>query len=161
MNIDLIKELRDETGASIALCRECLEETGGDLSRAKEILRKKGVEIATKKSSRATGEGTIGVYLHTNAKIAAAVTLRCETDFVARNEEFRQLAKDLAMHVVAMQPLYRAREDVPAEVKEKETCLMEQPFVKDDTRSVKEVIREKIQKLGENIEVGEFVRLAV
>lgn len=191
--VSLVKQLRDETGASVALCRECLEEAEGDMAKAKECLRKKGVEVAAKKSSRATGEGTIGVYLHSNGKIASLVSLRSETDFVARNDEFKQLAKDLAMQVAAMQPLYRAPGDIPNEIKEKEkeieaakiakegkpaniidtiidgklrkyyetVCLLCQPFVKDDTRSVESVIQEKIQKLGENIEVGEFVRMTV
>lgn len=189
----LIKKLRDETGAGISDCKEAFEASKDDLVKAKEILRKKGVEIAAKKSSRQTGEGAIGVYLHTNGKLAALVSLRSETDFVARNSEFQELAKDIAMHIAAMQPLYRAPKDVPSEVKEKEkeieaaklakegkpahivdtilegklrkyyetVCLLKQPFVKDDTRSVESVIQEKIQKLGENIEVGEFMRITI
>lgn len=171
--VSSIKQLRYETGASVALCRECLEEADGVMAKAKECLRKKGVEVAAKKSSRATGEGTIGVYLHSNGRLASFVSLRSETDFVARNDEFKQLAKDLAMQVAAMQPLYLAPGDIPNEIKEKEekdgnlrkycqtACLLNQPFIKDETRSVESVIQEKIQKLGENIEVGEFVRMVV
>ncbi len=164
IDIQLVKKLRDETGAGVVDCRESLEKADGDIAKAKEILRKIGVIIATKKSSRQTGEGAIGVYIHTNGKLAALVSLRCETDFVARNNEFKELAKDLAMQVAAMQPLYRSSKDVPNEVMEEEyetVCLLNQPFVKDDTRSVESVIQEKIQKLGENIEVGEFVRMVV
>ncbi|HCA67624.1 MAG: elongation factor Ts [Candidatus Jacksonbacteria bacterium RIFOXYA2_FULL_44_7] len=193
IDIQLVKKLRDETGAGVVDCRESLEKAGGNITKAKEILRKIGVIIAAKKSSRQTGEGAIGVYVHTNGKLAALVSLRSETDFVARNNEFKELAKDLAMQVAAMQPLYRSSKDIPSEVIEKEieieteklskegkpayisdtildgklrkyyetVCLLNQPFVKDDTRSVESVIQEKIQKLGENIEVGEFVRMVV
>jgi elongation factor Ts len=190
MNLEQIKELRNKTGASIALCKSCLEESSGDFQKATALLRKRGVAIANKKASRATAEGRIGSYIHSNAKIAALVALYCETDFVARNEEFIQLSKDLAMQIAAMNPLYKTEADVPQEVIAKEeeiererlknedkgeaiigqiiegrlrkfyetVCLMKQPFVKDDTIAIESLIDEKIQKLGENIIVGEFIR---
>jgi elongation factor Ts len=191
MDIFLIKQLREETGASIADCKVCLEEAQGDTNKAKELLRRKGVDIANRKSSRIAKEGVIGIYLHSNGKIASMVKVRCETDFVARNEEFKELAKDLAMQVAGMNPLYRLPEDVPEDVKSKEmeieteklqkagkpnniipkilegkmskfyeqVCLTKQLFIKDDKKTIEHVVQEKIQKLGENIEIGEFVRM--
>lgn len=191
MDTALIKQLRDETGASIADCNTCLREASGDILKAKALLRKRGVQIANKKSSRATSEGVIGAYIHTNGKLAAMVKVKCETDFVARNDEFKELARDIAMHITAMNPIYKTKEDVPQTVKDKEVeierdklrangksekiieqvldgklqkyyetvCLLNQPFVKDDSKSVADLLNEKIQKLGENIEVEEFVRL--
>lgn len=190
MNLEQIKQLREQTGAGINDCKKCLEESGNDFNKAIELLRKKGVEVAYKKSSRETGEGAIGCYVHSNGKIAALVKVKCETDFVARNKEFQELIKDLAMHITAMNPLYKSANDVPEQVKNKEkeieaeklktqgkpaeiidkilegklrkfyeqVCLLNQPFVRDDKKSVDDLIKEKIQKLGENIEVGEFVR---
>ena len=190
-NLDIIKKLRLQTGASIKHCNECLAEAGKNFDKAVELLRKKGVEIANKKSCRATAEGTIGSYVHSNGKIATLVTLKCETDFVAKNEVFKDLAKDLAMHTAAMNPEYLSPDNVPEEIiiKEREieaeklkaegkhediiekilegkikkffeqVCLLKQAFVKEDKKSIEELLQEKIQKLGENIEIGRFVRL--
>lgn len=190
-NLEVIKKLRQQTGASIKHCHECLEEASGDFDKAVVLLRKKGVEIANKKSARQTSEGAIGAYVHSNNKLATLVSLKCETDFVARNALFTELASDLAMQVAAMNPEYLTPEDVPEKVinKEKEieveklkkegkpedimekilegkinkffqrACLIKQTFVKDDKKTIEELIQEKIQKLGENIEIGEFVRL--
>jgi len=191
MNINDIKNLRNQTGASIKHCKKCLEQAKGDLKLAIELLRRKGAEIAEKKSSRQTGEGIIGCYLHSNSKLASLVKLYCETDFVARNKEFQNLAKDLAMHITAMNPKYLTPEDVPEKIKDKEkaiekeklikekkpekiiekilqgklnkffqkVCLVKQPFVKDDKKTIETLIKEKIQRLGENIEIGEFIRM--
>ena len=115
IEIQLLRKHRDETGAGVVDCRESLEKAGGNITKAKGILRKIGVIIAAKKSSRQTGEGAIGVYVHTNGKLAALVSLRSETDFVARNNEFKELAKDLAMQVAAMQPLYRSSIGIPSD----------------------------------------------
>lgn len=189
-NLEQIKQLREQTGAGINDCKKCLEESVNNFNKAIELLRKKGMEFAYKKSSREIREGAIGCYVHSNGKIAALVKVKCETDFVARNNEFQELIKDLAMQTAAMNPLYRSPEDVPDEVKNKEkeieteklkkegkpeniipkilegklqkfysqVCLLKQPFVRDDKKSVDDLIKEKIQKLGENIEIGEFVR---
>lgn len=191
MDIEQIKKLRSKTGASVSDCTVSLKEASGDFNLAIEMLRKRGVEIAKMKASREAKEGRIGSYVHTNAKVAAFIALYCETDFVARNEEFAELSKDIAMQVVAMSPLYRAPDDVPKEVIEKEeeierenlqregkqesiinqilvgkidkfyekVCLLKQPFIKDNSLTVEDLIGEKIQKLGENIEVGNFMRL--
>jgi elongation factor Ts len=191
MDIIQIKQLRDQTGASVSDCKECLEMAKGDFNKAVELLRKKGAEIARKKSGRETTEGTIGSYLHSNGKLASFVVVKCETDFVAKNDEFQNLARDLAMQVAAMNPLYTSPSDVPDEVNEKEkeiereklqkegkpqgmieqilqgklekfysqVCLLNQPFIKENKKTIQEIIREKVLKLGENIDVREFVRL--
>lgn len=170
--------------------KKALEEAGGDEEKARIILRKKGVERAEKKSGRQAGEGMVASYLHTNGKVASLVKVYCETDFVARNEEFQQLAKDLAMQVAAMNPLAVNPEDIdggliarekeiwkeqlknedkPEEMIEKiiqgkerkfrnEAALLTQNFVKNPEITVGQLIREKIAKIGENIQVGEFVR---
>jgi len=117
---DMIKELRAKTGAGVLDCRNALQETDGDFDKAVELLRQKGLAIAAKKASRETREGTIASYVHTGARVAALVEVNCETDFVARTPEFQQLAKDLAMQVVATRPLYVRPEDIPAEVIERE-----------------------------------------
>ncbi|HEY66578.1 MAG TPA: translation elongation factor Ts [Caldilineae bacterium] len=116
----MIKELRAKTGAGVLDCRNALQETDGDFDKAVELLRQKGLAIAAKKASRETREGTIASYVHTGARVAALVEVNCETDFVARTPEFQQLAKDLAMQVVATRPLYVRPEDIPAEVIERE-----------------------------------------
>ena len=190
MNLDQIKQLRQQTGAGINDCQESLKQAQGDFNKAIELLRKKGAQIAHKKSARETSEGVIGYYIHGNNKVASLVKVKCETDFVAKNREFQELAKDLAMHITAMNPLYKSEDDVPQEVKNKEkeieaeklkaqnkpadiiekilqgklrkfyeqVCLLNQSFVRDDKKSVQDLIKEKIQKLGENIEIGDFVR---
>ena len=191
MDLNQIKELREKTGASIGDCKSCLDQANGDFEEAIALLRKKGAQIADKKSCRETVEGLIGSYLHCNGKVAALVVVKCETDFVALNQEFRDLAKDLAMHITAMNPTYRSPLDVPAEViaKEREietekllkegkpkkmiekilegklqkfyerVCLIKQPFIKEDKITVEDLINQKIQKIGEKIKVGQFVRL--
>jgi elongation factor Ts len=186
-----IKELRDQTGISVMQCKKALEEAGGDKEKALVILRKKSSEIADKKSDRSLGAGTIASYVHGNSKVAAVVTLMSETDFVAKNEEFKALAYDIAMHVAALSPEYltsaeisetdmtRAREvflkevaDKPKDMQEKilegklkayfkDKVLMEQSFIKNPELSIADLITAAVQKFGERIEVGKFVRLAV
>ncbi len=187
---DLVKELRAVTGAGVLDCRNALQQTGGDFNKAVELLREKGLATAAKKASREAREGIIGSYVHTGAKVAALVELNCETDFVARTPEFQQLAKDLAMQVVAARPQYVRPEDVPAEVIEREkqvyrsqladsgkpeqvierivagklekfyeeVCLLRQPFIKDEGKTVQDLITQSVAKLGENIVVRRFVR---
>ncbi len=192
-NIEKIKELRQITGVSLSLCKKAVEEAQGDLEKAKELLRKWGEDLASKKSSRETGEGIIDAYIHSNKKIGVLIELRCETDFVARNEEFQKLAHDLAMHIAAMGPKYVKEEDIPEEELNKEReiykeqfektgkppeiidkmiegklkkykeniSLLSQPFVKEPQKTVGQVIKEYITKLGENISVKRFVRFEI
>lgn len=122
----MVKELREATSAGVLDCKKALTETNGDFEKAVELLRQKGFATAAKKAERETNEGIIGHYVHAGAKQAAMVELTCETDFVARNERFQQLARDLAMHIVAMRPLYVSREDVPADVVESEQAVYRQ-----------------------------------
>lgn len=185
-----IKNLREKTGAGIVEIKKALQASGGNEEKAITILRKKGQEKAVKKSERSAKEGTVTSYVHLNGKVGAMVKLYCETDFVARNSEFKELARDLAMHITAANPKYLKPEDVPQtevekekeiwlaqleqegkpkniipkalEGKEKkfrqELALLTQPFVKNPDLTVGELVAEKIGKIGENIQVGEFSR---
>lgn len=186
-----VKTLREKTGAGILDCKSALEKTGGDLDKAAEILRGKGHRIAEKKGTRTTNEGRIGSYIHFNGKIGVMVEVNCETDFVAKNELVEQLLKDLCMQVAATNPLAVSKEDLPAEVVEtkegefkraaegkpagivekivqgklnafyREQCLMEQPFIKDDTQTMGDVVTACIAKLGENVRIRRFTRFEV
>ncbi|OJI09257.1 MAG: translation elongation factor Ts [Candidatus Vogelbacteria bacterium CG10_big_fil_rev_8_21_14_0_10_49_38] len=147
ITIEQIKELRDRTGISIAQCKQALEAAAGDLTKALELLKDKGTEIAAKKSTRELKAGAIGIYLHNNGQIGALVQLHSETDFVAKNADFKQLADDLAMHLAAMNP---------ADVAE----LLTQPFVKDPGLSVEDLLKSFVQKFGERIEIARFARLS-
>lgn len=187
---DMVKQLRAETGAGVLDCRNALEKTNGDFQKAVELLRQKGLAAAEKKAGREAREGIIGSYIHTGARVAALVELNCETDFVARTPDFQQLARDLAMQVVATAPLYVRPEDVPAEAIERvkqealaeiagsdkpaavverivegklakfydETCLLRQNFIRDETLTVENLIKQAIARMGENIVVRRFVR---
>lgn len=126
IDIKLITQLREQTGAGIAACREALEETEGNIEKAVELLRKKGAKIAGKRSDKETGEGIIYAYIHANNKVGALIELNCETDFVAKNEEFKNLAHDLSMQIVAQNPLYLQPEDVPEEVIKKEKEIIKE-----------------------------------
>lgn len=165
-----IKQLREETGAGVMTCKKVLEEAKGDFVKAKEALKKRGVEIAAKKTSRTASEGRITSYIHHNHKVGALVEINCETDFVAKNEEFGAFCRDVAMHIVAASPLYLKREDVPKDaIDEKESaqdfykraCLLEQPFIKDDTITIKDYLTSLIAKTGENIVIRRFIRFRV
>jgi elongation factor Ts len=155
-----VKELRDLTGVGMLDCKKALEETKGDLERAKEILRQQGVAFAEKKASRETREGTVDAYLHSNARLGALVELNCETDFVARTDVFRELTHDLAMQVAAADPQYVSPDDIPDDVdgNPQELCLLAQPFIKDPSRTVQDLINEAIANTGENIRVHRFAR---
>ena len=185
----LVRELREKTGIGMMKCKEALQATGGDMEKAVEHLRKQGIEAAGKRASRATDEGIIASYIHANSKIGVLVELRCESDFVARGDDFRQLGRDLCMQVAASGPAYIRRDEVPERVIEKEkeiyreqfkdkperalegilrgklnafykaACLLDQPFVKQPKESVQDVIKAAVAKLGENITVARFVRL--
>jgi len=188
--MEQIKALREKTGAGIVDVKKALDEAGFDDAKAIEILRKRGQDKAMKKSDRETHEGIVVSYVHSNGRIGALVKLYCETDFVARNEEFQELGRDIAMHVVASAPQYVKPEEVPAEAVAKEQeiwreqlaaegkpadlmdkimagkeekfrndiSLLTQTFVKDPSKTVTELLNEKVLKMGENIQVGSFVR---
>jgi elongation factor Ts len=188
-----VMQLRQMTGAGMMDAKGALEETGGDLEKAAELLRKKGVAKAAKKAERETKEGRVVSYTHANGKLGAMVEVLCETDFVARTEQFQELCRDLAMHIAASDPLYVKRADVPADLIEKEkaiyreemagqaksadilekiidgkinkyfseVCLLEQSFIKDEDKTIEEVVKEKIASLGENIQVTRFSRFNI
>ena len=188
---EMIKELRDETGVSVMQCKKALEEADGDIEKAKVILRKQSSAIANKKADRSLGAGVASAYTHAGGSVVAAVVLACETDFVSKNEEFQKLAYDIAMHIAAMNPTFRSRDDVKEsdlkaarEVFEKEAAnipevartkavegklesylrdkvLLAQPFVKDPTITIGGLIDSAIQKFGEKIELVRFERLSV
>ncbi|WP_447972514.1 translation elongation factor Ts [Nitrospira sp. Kam-Ns4a] len=189
-NTALVKELREKTGAGILDCQKALNETGNDIEKAIEHLREKGLAAAQKKAGRATNEGLIAAYIHPGSKIGVLLEVNCETDFVARNEEFQALVKDLALQIAAANPAFVKREDVPAAVLEKEkaiylaqakemgkpeaawpkivegkvekfyqeACLLEQSFIKDPSITIKDLLAQKIAKIGENITVRRFTR---
>jgi elongation factor Ts len=189
ISADQIKALRDETGVSVMQCKKALEEAGGDRDKALVILRKKGGESALKKGDRELGSGTIGAYVHTTGEIAAVVVLSCETDFVAKNEAFAALARELAMQVAATDPRYTTRDEIgeaerakarevfrqevadkPAEMQDKiidgklasyftDQVLLDQPYIKDPAQTIGDLLTDAVQKFGENIAVREFHRV--
>jgi elongation factor Ts len=185
-----VKELREKTGAGMMDCKKALTEANGDMEKAVEILRERGLAAAAKKSGRIAAEGIVESYIHMGGKIGVLVEVNCETDFVAKTDEFRSFVKDVAMHIAASRPQYIRREEVPAEVVEKEkeilraqtlnegkpanivdkivegridkffkeVCLLEQPFVKNPDITIDELVKEKIAKIGENINIRRFAR---
>uniref|UniRef100_A0A7C5Z6C6 Elongation factor Ts n=1 Tax=Caldicellulosiruptor owensensis TaxID=55205 RepID=A0A7C5Z6C6_9FIRM len=187
---EMVKELREKTGAGMMDCKKALEDAGGDMDKAIELLRERGLAKAAKKASRVAAEGIVESYIHGNGRIGVLVEINCETDFVARNEEFRQFAKDIAMQIAAANPKYVSREEVPPEVIEKEkailrqqalnegkpenvvdrivegrlekffeeVCLLEQPWIKNPDMKIKDLLTEKIAKIGENIVIRRFAR---
>lgn len=170
ISVDLIKELRNMTNASIAHCKKALEEVEGDIKKAAALLRKQGLEIAAKNTNQQAKEGRVEAYVHLGNKIGVLLEVSCETDFVARNSEFAQFTKDVCMQIVACNPAYLKKEDVPADVikeeKNKEelyksNCLLEQPFVKDPGITIKDYLGSLIAKMGENIAIRRFTRYKV
>jgi elongation factor Ts len=189
----LVKDLRERTGAGMMECKKALVATNGDIGEAEVWLRKNGIASASKKSSRATRQGLIGSYVHAGSQLGVMVEVNCESDFVARTDDFKEMVHDIAMHIAAADPRYLRREDVPADVLEKEkeiardrarnegkpekildrivegrltkfyeeVCLLDQPFVKEATLTIEQLVKTKIAKLGENISVARFVRLKV
>lgn len=155
--MDTIKELREETGLSFAQIKKALDEANGDKEKAREILSAFSSAQAEKKADRELGAGVVSTYVHTNGTVGAMIILSCETDFVAKNEEFKELARDIAMHVVAMSPTSLNNEDGLGE----ETALLKQPFIKDGSLTVEERIAGAVQKFGENTKLTKFVRLSL
>jgi elongation factor Ts len=156
----MIKELRERSGAGIMECRSVLVETGGDMEKAEAVLREKGLLKAQKKAERTTGQGLVEAYVHTAGRLAAMVEVNCETDFVARTDVFKDLAHSLAMQVAALSPKYVSEEEIPDDESSEaqEVCLLHQPYIKDPTRTVNDIVVEAIAKTGENIKVRRFVR---
>jgi elongation factor Ts len=156
----MIKELREQCGAGIMDCRGALVATGGDIEKALAILKEKGLVKAQKKSERSTMQGLVDSYIHTAGRIGALVEVNCETDFVARTEEFKCLVHDIAMQVAALSPKYISAEEIPEgdAADPAEACLLSQPFIKDPTKTIKDIIIETIAKTGENIKVRRFTR---
>lgn len=170
ISVEMIKELRNMTYASVAHCKKALEEAKGDLSKAAQLLRKWGLEIAAKKKGRAVKDGRIEAYIHHGNKIGVLLEVDCESDFVARNSEFTQFTKDLCMQIAATNPLYIKKEDVPPECLEQEKnkeefikniCLLEQSFVKDPSITIKDYLGNLVTKIGENIVIRRFTRYKV
>ncbi|MCL0032567.1 translation elongation factor Ts [Peptococcaceae bacterium] len=161
----LVKELRERTGAGMMDCKKALAEAGGDIDKAVNLLREKGLAAAAKKAGRVAAEGVVSSYIHGDGRIGVLVEVNCETDFVAKTDEFKELVKDIAMQIAAAKPEYVRREDVPESVIEKEIekhykeiCLLDQPFIKNPDITVQQLVNEKIAKIGENIVVRRFVR---
>jgi len=156
----VVKALRDRTGAGLMDCKKALQQAEGDIDGASQILKQRGLAKAEKKATRIVTEGLIEAYVHTGGRIGAMVELNCETDFVARTEEFRELAHNLAMQVAATAPSFVALEDVAEEavVDPAEACLLLQPFIKDPSRTIQELIAETVAKVGENIKGRRFAR---
>jgi len=192
---EMVRKLREETGAGMMDCKSALVEAAGDVEKSREILRKKGLASAAKKAGRATSEGIVGHYIHPGAKIGVLVEVNCETDFVAKTPDFQGLVRDIAMHIAGTPytPLYVTKDDVPAEVLDKEKeiyreqaraagkpapvvdkiaegklkdyyssfVLLEQPYIRDDKKTVGQLIQEKIALIKENIVVRRFARFKV
>ncbi len=160
---EAVKELRELTGLGVLDCKKALDETNGDVEKAAALLREKGLAVAGNKSERATMQGVVDAYIHTTSRLGALVEINCETDFVARTEEFRNLAHDLAIHIAAAQPQYVSQDELPSDETgdPAELVLLLQPYVKDPSRTVQEIIHDAIAKTGENIKVRRFVRFAL
>ena len=163
VSVDAIKALRARTSAGIMDCKRALEEAGGDVDKAEEALKQSGIILAGKKAHRDASEGVVESYIHTGSRVGAMVELNCETDFVARTQEFKDLAHNLAMQVAAMAPIYVDKTGIPPEdeVNPEEACLLEQPFIKDSAKTVAELITDLVARVGENIRVKRFERFAL
>ncbi|MDO8472579.1 MAG: elongation factor Ts [Dehalococcoidia bacterium] len=160
---EAVKELRQRTGAGFRDCKTTLEHCAGDLDKACEELKSKGLAIAQKKAERVTTQGVIETYVHNGRMVAAMVELNCETDFVARTDQFLKLAHDVAMQVAAMSPCYVSPQDIPegTEVDMASACLLQQMFIKDPSKTIETLVKETIASVGENIRIRRFVRYEV
>jgi elongation factor Ts len=189
----MVKQLREKSGAGMMDCKKALTETGGDMEKAVDFLRKKGLATAAKRAGRATTEGVVMPYVHTGGKLGVMVEVNCETDFVAKSDDFQAFAKNVAMHIAAINPLGISPEDIPAELIDrekaiyiaqaretgkpdnviekiiegkmakfiKESCLMNQPYVKNPDITIADLLNELIAKIGENISIKRFVRYQI
>jgi elongation factor Ts len=156
----LVKQLRERTGAGVMECKSALEEAGGNIDRAATILQERGIAMAEKRSHRETSQGLVDCYIHAGGRIGAMVEVNCETDFVARTEDFRALAHELAMQIAATNPQAISEDDLPsgADGEPAELCLLRQPYIRDGSRTVDDVVRDVIAKTGENIRIRRFAR---
>lgn len=155
-----VKELRERSGAGVIECKNALERAEGDVGQALEILRQQGLAKAEKRAGRVASQGLVEAYLHTGGRIGALVEVNCETDFVARTEDFKALAHDIAMQVAATSPLYLSEDEIPEgeQLDPNEVCLLQQPFIKDPSKSVRDLVNETAGKTGENVKVSRFAR---
>ena len=160
---ELIKELRGRTSAGVMDCKRALDESNGNVDKAEEILRERGIALAAKKAGRDTDQGLIETYIHSGGRIGAMVEVNCETDFVARTQEFSDLAHDIAMQVAAMNPLTVEEEKSknPTDVEDENSSLLQQPFIKDPSKNIQDLINEIVGKLGENIRIRRFQRFSL
>ncbi len=156
--IEDIRKLRQESGAGVMDVKRALEDTGGDLGKAREVLKARGLEISAKKAGRTTSEGVIEAYVHPGRPLGALLELGCETDFVARTEEFRTLARDLVMHIAAMAPERISEQD---QTEDEAPALLTQPWFRDTSMTVEQVVQDVVARLGENIEVKRFCRFEI
>ncbi|MBI4339099.1 MAG: elongation factor Ts [Chloroflexi bacterium] len=156
----MVKALRDRSGAGIMDCKRALETAEGDVEKAEQILRDRGIALAEKKASRTTNQGLVEAYIHSGGRIGAIVELNCETDFVSRTPEFKELAHNLAMQVAAMKPKFLDRSEVPAPSEEnpEQVCLLQQPFIKEPGKTIQDLVTELTARIGENIRVKRFAR---
>ena len=155
----LIKELRERTSAGVMDCKKALDESNGDVDKAEQILKEQGIASAAKKAGRDTDQGLIETYIHSGGRIGAMVEVNCETDFVARTKEFSDLAHDIAMQVAAMNP--STLEENNTDIESDNSSLLQQPFIKDPSKNIQELINETVGKLGENIRVRRFKRFSL
>jgi elongation factor Ts len=158
----LIKELRARTSAGVMDCKKALEKSKGDLDKAESFLKEKGIASAAQKASRETDQGLIDTYIHSGGRIGAMIEINCETDFVARTDDFTSLAHDIAMQVAAMSPEFLTMEDaVKNATVTEDKCLLSQSFIKDPSKTIQDLINETVGKLGENIKVRRFQRFSL
>ena len=155
-----VKKLREETGAGVMDAKRALDETDGNFEKAKAILRERGIAAAAKRAERETGQGVVEAYIHNGGRIGVIVEVQCETDFVARTDTFRQLARDVAMQVAAMNPMALTPEDVPAEHNgtAEENALLTQTFIKDGSRTIQQLVQDVVATTGENVRIARFSR---
>lgn len=160
ISLDDVKKLREETGAGMLETKKALEEAGGDFKKAKEVLNERGFAAATKRSDRETAEGLVQSYIHHNGRVGALVEVNCESDFVARTEDFQNLVSAIALQVAGTTPKYLTKDDMPAGSDEdpKSAVLMLQPFLRDESKTIEELVTETIAKTGENIRIKRFAR---
>ena len=163
VTIELVRTLREQTGAGVMECKVALVDSDGDLEKAAVVLREKGLAQVAKRSGRDTTEGIVEAYVHTGGRVGAIVELGCETDFVARTDAFKDLAHDLAMQIAAMAPQYIGDDDIPDDLNgnPQEIVLLQQPFIKDPVRTVQDLVNDVIARVGENVRVRRFSRFVL